>query len=323
MNNDNSPLTSSQDRPISRLPADTAVLFGDKTGVYKPRLERKRRRLLAKVGFLGRFLDADEKIVFITTGCSPFSAVEELTLGHLWVRVIKRALLVFTNKRILHIPTTANYTYRDSLAQILYQDCRSLCVKGGALRAEYFTGKKEKFLGIPAGDRAIIKRINIEAPEPAERSRRPERNHLCPSCAHMLEAGPTTCTACGLPFKTQAEAVRYSLLLPGGGYFYTRHPILGLLDAMGETYLLGLTLFALLGIVIGGGPGVLPLFVFFGGLLAFEKLLTVYHAKGFVAECIPKPRVPMPTPPQRSPEQPAAPPAPERKQTLEQVLSVR
>jgi len=321
------PQTTHEDRPILGLPVDTTRLFVDRKGVYKKSIEQKRMKLLRKISFLREFLDPDEKIVFVTTGCSPFTSLESLTIGYLWIYLIKRAIFVFTNKRILHIPTTVELNYRDSIAQILYQDCRSLFVKGGALRVEYLTGKKESFVGIPGSDGEIIKTINIEAPEPAEQSTWPERNHLCPSCTRVLEAGRGTCPACGLAFKNKAEAVKYSILFPGGGYFYTRHPILGTFDAIGESQLLAATLFALVVSVLGN-PAMLPVFVLVGGVLVLEKCLTVYHAKRFVAEFIPK----------RLPVQPAAralpveqPPAaqspaasePQPEQTVEQVLSVR
>jgi hypothetical protein len=322
MHREETPGAVQQDRPISGLPVNTDYLFADKKGNYNASIEKKRTKLLRKIGFLADFLDEGETIVFVTTGCSPFSAVEELTLGHLWVRWIKCALFVFTNKRIFHIPTTVRYKYRGSIAQILYQDCRRLFVKGAALRMEYHTGKKERFYGIPRGDRAIIRRLSIETPELAEPSTRPERNPLCPSCMQVLGPEPTPCSGCGLTFKTEAKAVKYSLLFPGGGYFYVRRWGLGILDAIGESYLLLITLLALGGAVFGEADAFF-VFAIFGAALAFEKLLTVYHAKKFVAEFIPKGSMPSPTRRDVPPEQPPAPPTPERKQNLERVLSVR
>ena len=159
------------DRVILGLPVDTGVLFADKKGVYKPRIEKARMKLLQNLGFLGRFLDADEKIFFVTTGCSPFTAMEQMTIGAAWLMAVKRSLFVFTNKRLFHIPTATNGKYRGSLAQILYQDCRRLHVKGSTLVAEYLTGKKEKFCNIPWGDRAIVKKFVV----PDERGRPSQR----------------------------------------------------------------------------------------------------------------------------------------------------
>lgn len=309
-------------RPISGLPISTDVLFIDKKGNYKPGIERKRTKLLRKLGFLADFLDEDERIVFVTTGCSPASSLEHCTMGYLWVTLIKRALFVFTSKRILHIPTTGKYEYRGSIAQIMYQDCQHLFVKGTTLHAVYQTGKKESFFGIPRSDGAIIHRMNIAAPEPAEPSVRPERNHLCPSCTQVLDSEPATCPGCGLAFKTKAEAVKYSVLFPGGGYFYVRRWPLGVLDAIGETYLTIMTIVALGG-AAAGTPGAAPVFVFIGVLLAIEKLITIYHAKKFVAEFIPRSSKSILPRREVGAEQPPVPSIQERPQEIEQILSVR
>jgi len=324
MHREETPEVIPPERPISGLPVNTDFLFVDKKGNHNPRIEKRRTRLLQKLGFLTQFLEEGETIVFVTTGCSPFSTVEQLTIGHLLILTIKRALFVFTDRRIFHIPTTAKYEYRGSIAQILYRDCRRLFVKGSVLRAEYLSGKTETFIGIPSGDRAIIQRINIASPESAEPSDRPERNHLCPSCGEALAPRTTACPACGRAFKTEAAAVKYSLLFPGGGYFYARRWLLGVLDAIGESYLLLITLVALVGAVLGN-PEAASVFVMFGLLLTIEKLITIYHAKKFVAEFIP--RVPVrPAPRRVAPPEPSAASVPEtppeRTQTLEQILSV-
>ena len=325
MHREETPQVVPPERPISGLPVNTDLLFVDKKGNHNPRIEKRRTRLLQKLGFLTEFLEEGETIVFVTTGCSPFSTVEQLTIGHLLILTIKRALFVFTDRRILHIPTSAKYEYRGSIAQILYQDCRKLFVKGSALRAEYLTGKTETFIGIPSGDRAIIQRINIASPEPAEPSDRPVRNHLCPRCGEVLTPRATTCPGCTLAFKTEAEAVKYSLLFPGGGYFYARRWLLGALDAMAESYLLLITVVALIGAVLGN-PDAAPAFVMFGLLLTIEKLITIYHTKKFVAEFIP--RVPVRpaarcTAPPPPPSTSVAEAPPQRTETLEQILSVR
>jgi hypothetical protein len=317
--------TNPTERPICGLPVDTAALFVDKKGVYKPRIEKNRMKLLAKLGFLSRFLDADEKIIFVTTGCSPFTALEQLTIGAAWLIAVKRALLVFTNKRLFHIPVTTKNEYRGSLAQILYRDCKRLQVKGSTLVAEYHTGKKEKFSCIPSGDRAIIKQLNLQAEASDRPSAQPQRNHLCPNCTQLLPQGATACPACGLEFKNRATALRYSVLLPGGGYFYTGHPYMGAADAVVESYLL-LVMLVTLGAGLLGTPQALSNSLGVAVVLVLEKLLTIYHSNGFLAEFIPAnlKAVLSGRPVQEAPaELPPPPPIPERRQRVEDVLSVR
>ena len=233
------------ERPIFGLPVDTRILFSNHKGVYQPGIEKNKTKLLRKLGFLANFLDADEKIVFVTTGCSPYSTFEQLTMGAVWVTLLKRSLFVFTNKRLLHIPTTWQLDYRGSIAQILYQDCKRLQVSGSGLVAEYHTGKKDRFASVPRPDRKIIKHFQFATGESDRRSENPRRNHLCPSCTQVLPARAVTCPSCGLEFKSRAKALTRSVLVPGGGYFYTGHPFLGACDALGEAYLTILALVSL------------------------------------------------------------------------------
>ncbi|MBN1362235.1 MAG: hypothetical protein JW993_16690 [Sedimentisphaerales bacterium] len=271
---------------ICGLPVDRAILFADKKGIYRPRIEKGRTKLLQNLGFLSRFLDTDEKILLVTTGCSPFTTFEELTIGGAWVVAVKRALFVFTHKRLFHIPATSSFKYRGSIAQVLYQDCARLRVKGSALIAEYHNGRKEKFLFIPRGDRAIIERFAIEPNESDRPSENPQRNHLCPCCTQILPASVEACPACGQQFKTRAKALKYSLLIPGGGYFYTNHLWMGLADALAETYLLVATVVAF-AMALRGNAEAWPAAIIFAFVSVLEKALTVHHSNSFLAEFIP------------------------------------
>jgi len=308
---------------VSELPVDPEVLFADKRGVRKARIERSRTSLLQKLSFLGRFLDADEKIILVTTGCSPFGLLEQMTMGALWVVMLKRALFVFTNKRMFHLPTTTNYGYRGAISQVLYQDCRGLHVKGSMLVIEYHSGRKEKFSGIPGGDRAIIQRLRLETSETDRPSDSPQRNHLCPSCTQVLPQGAVTCPSCGLEFKSKAQALKYSLLAPGGGYFYTNHPFLGIGDAVVESYLL---IVMLAGLVMGllGDPEALSTAILFAIVLGIEKLVTIHHSYSFLSEYIPRDLKRLlhghPVPAESASSVPAA---PQKTQRVEDILSVR
>ena len=313
------------DRPTFGLPVDTRILFATQKGVYKPSIEKSRTKLLRKLSFLAHFLDADETIVFVTTGCSPFTAFEQLTVGVGLVVLLKRALFVFTNKRLLHIPTTRTFRYRGSIAQILYQDCRRLHVQGGRLIAEYHNGGKERFLYIPRRDRKIIQRFQFASNESNRRSENPQRNHLCPNCTQVLPARTVACPSCGLEFKSRAKALTWSLLLPGGGYFYTGHPLLGACDALGEAWLLILNLVVLCAGLRGDAEAMATLPVLLGAL-ALEKVGTVHHSNSFLKEFLPEDRQALPSgrsAPRTQPEQPPLPAPPEAKRRPEEILSVR
>lgn len=268
------------------LPLDREILFSNHKNVYNKRVEKRQTTLLKGVPFIKNFLEDDEKILLVTTGCSPVSLVEQLVTGWIFI-YLKRSLFVFTHKRIFHIPTTMNYSYRDSIAQIPYADCAFIKMRGSTLIVEYKNGRKEKFHYVARRERkkirALLETISLEGSP----SRTQIRVHLCPRCTDELEREKYTCPNCHLEFKDKAEAKKISLIYPGGGYFYTRHPFLGLGDAITETILIILVIASLFNVIKGvEGSGVELLI--FALALAIEKAVTVYHSNHFIEEYIPK-----------------------------------
>ena len=114
------------------------------------------------------------------------------------------------------------------------------------------------------------------------------RHHLCPKCTAQLTIGVYVCPSCKLEFKNEQKARNLSILVPGGGYFYTGHPVLGIGDALVETLLIFMVLSTLVNLAVGEESSVLlPVVVAFGFILFLEKLYTIYHAKHYVKEYIP------------------------------------
>ena len=273
-------------KDLAGLPVDTAVLFSNHKNIYKRRVEKRQRKLLRKISFIQPFLHEGEKILHVTTGCSPASFIEQFLTG-LIVFVLKRSLFVFTNKRIFHIPTKTNFSYRNSIAQILYGDCQRTAIKGHTLFIEYKNGQKEKFLYMANKERKKIKSMLQTVLLQGQQSPTMQRTHLCPRCTHPLIKDTFTCPGCSLEFKDKKQAKKISIIYPGGGYFYTGHPFLGLADAVVELYFSLLVFIALLD-VIRGVTGSVPVLVSFSVILAAEKALTVYHSNHFINEYIPK-----------------------------------
>jgi len=102
---------------IFGIPVDRTILFSNHKNVYKKRIEKRQRKLIVKVSFLKPFLKRGEKILLITSGYSPLASAAQYLTAFLFV-YLKRSLFVFTNYRIIHIPTTSNYNYKNSVAQI-------------------------------------------------------------------------------------------------------------------------------------------------------------------------------------------------------------
>lgn len=267
---------------LNGLPIVAETMHADHKGVYKSRIEKKQRNLAGKLSFLKNFLEDGERLLTITTAVSPSSFMEQWTTGVIFVYV-KRCLLVFTDRRVFHVPTKMNYDYRRSVAQIRYGDLNSVVQKGSRLKFDYKSGDKDSFLYVRRSERkkirALLQSIDLQG-SPSEAGR---RVHLCPKCTSELKADKYECANCGQEFKSRKRALQLSIWLPGGGYFYTGHPFLGLADAVFEIFLL-------VTIVVSVIPntnfpnGNLGAAAVLGLLLIFEKMITIYHANHFVKE---------------------------------------
>lgn len=267
------------------LPIDESVLFSNHKEKKTNAIEKRQRKFLEKLDFLIPFLEDDEKVLLVTTGCSPMSLLEQFFTGSI-VYYLKRSIFVFTNQRIFHIPTTARYAYRNSIAKIEYGDCASIAMKGRSLVVKYTTGKTEKFYFIAARERKKIKALISQLPLGKTGSPGEERTYLCPRCTSKLEEGAETCSRCRLEFKHRAQAWKISIVVPGGGYFYTRHWILGLMDAAFELYfivILGLLLIA----AVNGKTGLAPAIIVFAFIVFVEKIGTIYHSLNFLEDFLP------------------------------------
>lgn len=265
------------------LPINRDIMFSNHKGVYKKGVEKRQAKLLKKVPFIKSFLMEGEEIQTITTGCSPITVLEQLLMG--WVVFyVKRSLFVFTDKRIFHIPAKTDFSYRSSIAQVAYWDCKSIKIKGRSLVVEYADGKKEKFYYMAAKEKKKLKTLFKDMSFADYQAKTEKRVHLCPRCTEKLEADRYTCSNCDLEFKNKEKARKISILFPGGGYFYTGHPFLGLGDAITETVLIILLVTAIADALkqsaYEGG-------FFIGILLIIEKIITVYDSNKFIDEYIP------------------------------------
>jgi hypothetical protein len=174
------------------------------------------------------------------------------------------------------------------VAQIRYGDIENYKIGGFGRRIlalTYKSGKKEKFYYLETKGRKKLRTILPLFVKDAEPSSVKERHHLCPRCTAPLSSGEFFCQKCRLEFKDALQALKFSIVFPGGGYFYTRHPVLGVGDALTETILFIAVIIGLVDVLKGGAQWftVIPLAI----VLLLEKLITIYHAKNYVNEYIP------------------------------------
>jgi hypothetical protein len=275
---------------IFGLPVDRDTLFSNHNTVYKKRIEKRQRKLFVKISFLKPFLQKGEQILLITSGYSPLKSLANYLTGFLFV-YLKRSLFVFTNYRIIHVPTTASYNYKNSIAMVAYAGCQSIALKGGNLIAHFAgKGKKiEKFKAIAVSERKKIRALlKKKLPLSGTKVQLARRIHLCPRCTHALAEGQFKCKKCQLKFKSRLMAAISSIILPGGGYFYTRQYLLGFLDALVE--LAFLCFFGYLITDLRNHIPVSPLHMAMIPVFLYLKIAAVIHSSHFVSEFIPRRR---------------------------------
>lgn len=271
------------------FPVDTDVCFTDHKGRYKKGIESHQVKLLGKAAPLLRtLLRPGEKVLLAVPACSPTSLMEQFTTG--WViYYVKRCQLVVTDRRILELAVKRDLSPRMSVMEIDHAgvaEARVSTFLGRSLRLKYRGGRTDTFQQLDSKVAAKLKAVlpSLVA-QPAAEMASGGRQPLCPRCAARLQPADR-CAQCFLEFKTRERAVRYSLIYPGGGYFYTGHPVLGVFDALTELFLLALLVAALLD--LGAGPPERAGSVLFlAALLAIEKAVSVYHALHYVKGYLP------------------------------------
>ncbi|MFZ1987376.1 MAG: hypothetical protein WAU91_23405 [Desulfatitalea sp.] len=272
---------------IFGVPVDRDKIFTNHKGDYKKCVEKRQRGLIVKSTFIKFYLHHGEQIQCLTTGYSPISAIEQIATGPAFL-FFKRALFIFTDKRILHVPTRFDRSPRSAVSQIMYEDCAQLAIKGRALHVEYKNGRKDIFPYIGRKEKRKIQAMVSNLPlTPKEAGRLQGRVYLCPSCTHVLPSDAHCCNVCKLVFKTDSKAKLRSALIPGGGYFYSRYPAVGAAVGLIELALMIFLIYK--GVALYKG---LP--VSFGLLalaacgLILEKLITTFHAQELIKNYVPE-----------------------------------
>lgn len=265
--------------------------FTNHKGVKKNSIIKMQTRLLSRIdGIMSNALHGNERVLFVTSAVSPVSIIEQLTMGWI-IFVVKRCCLVFTDRRIIHLPMTSQFKPKAQIAEINYGDIAATKSRGG-LWFEYKDGSKERFLAIKGWVRKKMLSIIQEKMTVASPSVVQKRCHLCPRCHDHLQDGIYRCKNCRLEFKDMATANKMSWLYPGGGYFYTGHPWLGIGDFFFEAMLLYYSLTLMIEASLLENADMSAFLWILSGLLGFglliEKLITIHHARHFIKEFIPK-----------------------------------
>lgn len=272
---------------FSQLPIKGETAFANTRGKFREKVKKQQLRYLREyVPDLKYILEEGEEILLASRSVSPFTHLEELTT-FAWIYVIKRCLLVLTSRRILHFPSNYRFKPADSISQIRFQDIESFKGKG-RITFRYKNGTREFFSRVRNGKR-LVQLLKKSVTASSKSSPYAARQHLCPRCAAPLGRNRFSCPRCRFRFKRPRTAGLYSIFLPGGGYFFTRHPLLGLGSAVTELALLFTAVFFLLGFFNSPEKDFAWLFagIAAGSAFIVGKLVSFYHSRQFLAEFIP------------------------------------
>ncbi len=262
---------------IFGLPVDRNLIFSNHKGTYRKKIEKRQRKLIVKISFLKFFLHYDENILLLTTGYTPVSIWEMLLTFPAYL-FFKRALFVFTTKRIFQIPTSFNHAYRHSISQIRYADCHRLSFKGRSMVLHLKNGECRTFKNIGGAE---LKKIKFLAGHlPIEEGINPdiEIHALCPSCASPIDDDQKACPKCQIKFKDKYKAILRSILIPGGGFFYSRHPIYGSLMGFIETIILSAMSLSILKLIQESSQINIFLLILTAIVLIGVKAINGYHS---------------------------------------------
>lgn len=276
-------------RPVSifGVPVERDTIFSDHRGMYRSRVEKRQRKLIVKTTFIKPYLHHDERILCLTTGYSPISGLEQLLTGPAFM-FFKRAIFVFTDKRILHIPTRFDNSPKTTISQILYDDCDRVELKGRCLVVVYKSGSRENFPYMGRREKKKLRALLNKVPLTPKRSGRlQQRMYLCPCCTNVLDTGKQICPTCKMTFKSATKAALRSVLIPGGGYLYCRHTFPGIASGLIETAMI-----SCLAYYLASFKASLPVDLKTVALLLFlliiEKTITTYHSRQLTYDFIPE-----------------------------------
>lgn len=287
-------------------------LYTNRKGEEKKGIRKGAEKALGALqGILGKVLQPEEAVLYIVR-CQPMpSAGAQMMRGlSTYLAPVLLVFLVFTNRRLLRFGVAQKRLFarrlewKRALRVASWGDIEEARVKGwlsSTLNLRYRNGQKETYWRISRKDGDNIKLLlnAVTAAGGLEVSNAQGMASLCPDCQTVLTPQVYQCSRCGLAFKDESKALHWSLLIPGGGYFYLGHRAWGLGALIAEGYLM--VLFVIFLLVAFGmpdpltDPGEAPLTAgqggvaagFMLGILGLLKWFNIRQCGKFVREFIP------------------------------------
>ena len=280
--------------PLNGVQIREDVIYTNHKGEEKKAIRKRAEKILEQLGEpVRQVLDPGEAILFVAEARRQASTLEQMTMGWAAAQAVTMTRLIFTNRRLLHFRVKRDGRWMRCWRSLSWGDVQTAKVTGwldGHLELKYRNNTKEKYWGVSGGDRRKIK-VLLEALLPvtqADGTPAQAMVSLCPQCRVQLTSGVYQCPGCSLVFKDEKSLLR-RLAIPGGVFFYTGHPVLGIFDLLTEGYLLLLIVaIVIVAVATPDDPDAsLGAAAFFLLVLVFEKMVTLHHGRTFVKEFLP------------------------------------
>ena len=225
------------------IPLREDVAFTNRKGIEKTSIRKRAEKALDKLQEpLRKLLEPDEAVLYIARADLLPGAFEQFFLGW-YAAYLSPATLVLTNRRILYLSVKRNGSWNRGVRSTRWGDLEDAKVKGllsAKLHIKYRSGKKEVYWRLRGDDGKKI-RLLLGVLLPAgvgETSPALSMVSLCPECRAALAPQVYECPGCRLKFKDEKTLLWRSLLIPGGGFFYTGHPAVGTFHCVADLGLL-------------------------------------------------------------------------------------
>jgi hypothetical protein len=275
----------------------TDVFSTDEKGQEKESVQKRTKKILEKLSpALQRVLVPGEAVLYAMSARSPLSIVEQLTAAW-WTALLAACSVVVTNKRILFFPVKHDGSWKESVRAVGWGDLEEIKTPGVLLKNVKFrfrNGTKVNYTHFRSADAKKLSAIAAALMPGAsgEQTAAHGMVQLCPDCRTVLTAGQYSCPGCGLTFKNENTMVLRSIFLPGGGYFYTGHPLIALLPAIVEVILIVDVLVMVASGLASGKTieGLAGGLIVLGVFWAIETAVTILHCRRYVREFIPEKR---------------------------------
>ena len=302
-----------QNVPPQLVPHDGVAVredcaFTNDKGEESKGVRKRAEKALASLRVvLSKVLEPEETVLYLARSQAPVTLFEQFAFGW-YIYKVTGTVLVFTNRRLLDVRIkpkglfSPDFEWTLCLRSLRWGDLAEAKVSGWlspTLVLKYRSGKKETYWKLDRGDAKKMKVLVAALLSGAATELTPAQGmvSLCPTCFSVLTPQMYQCSQCGQLFKDEKTMVRRSLLIPGGGYFYTGQTFLAIGDFVAEAYLLLLLLIFLAALLIpsdnpqpGEAAGLWAGAGVVAAILAVEKWGTIHHCRRFIRDFIPTKR---------------------------------